>query len=83
LIKRNCFGSGVKISAYLNKGDDRLKYISGLIGFIFISFGSLLMNITENGETFTNVTLKISGFFALIIGLKFIFPNMGFIKSKK
>ncbi|MFF5816415.1 hypothetical protein ACIQV0_04620 [Lysinibacillus capsici] len=60
-----------------------MKYISALIGFIFISFGCLLMNITENGETFTNVTLRISGFFALIIGLKFIFPNMGFIKSKK
>lgn len=60
-----------------------MKYISGFIGFIFISFGSLLMNITENGETSTNITLKISGFVSLIIGLKFLFPNFGFIKSKK
>ncbi|WDU77653.1 hypothetical protein [Lysinibacillus sp. G01H] len=60
-----------------------MKYISGFIGFIFIAFGSLLMNITENGETSTNLTLKISGFVMLITGLKFLFPNLGFIKSKK
>ena len=61
----------------------KYKELFVCLGFIFIAFGSLLINITENGETFTNVTLKISGFFALIIGLKFIFPNMGLIKSKK
>lgn len=46
-----------------------MRFVKGLIGFVTILFGSLLMSITIEDAMAKNITLKIVGALILIIGI--------------
>lgn len=46
-----------------------MRFIIGAFGLVFIIFGSLLMNITVEDAMAKNITLRIVGGIAMLIGI--------------